>query len=180
MMQDSLLLPWRTLSQNATLGAELLGIAGEQASAECIELFRQLGLQGTDGCLPEHASGGMQRRAALVRALLCKPSLLLLDEPFANLDFDVKLQAQRCLLRCHGNSNMAIVLVTHDVEDAISLADRVLVLNVKPTSVKTSVVIERVNNHRDPAADRGTLAFRNYYQRILEDLRYFNDAPGNE
>ena len=175
MMQDSVLLPWRTLWQNALLAAEVVDSEIDVARDRCQTLFSQLNLYEARNILPDEASGGMLRRAALVRALLTKPRLLLLDEPFAGLDFDIKLRAQRVLLRQYASTVMSIVLVTHDIEDAIVLADRVVVLSEKPTVVKTEFEIDRDTEDRDPFRSRTSAWFTTQFRRAVKELRYLRD-----
>ena len=175
MMQDSVLLPWRTLWQNALLAAEVVDSESDTAKDRCQVLFSQLNLYQARNVLPDEASGGMLRRAALARALLTQPRLLLLDEPFAGLDFDIKLRAQRVLLREYASTAMSIVLVTHDIEDAIVLADRVVVLSEKPTVVKTEFEIDRGADDRDPFRSRASAWFTTQFRRAVKELRYLRD-----
>ena len=175
MMQDSVLLPWRTLWQNALLAAEVIDREVDAARDRCQVLFSQLNLYEGRNALPDEASGGMLRRASLARALLTQPRLLLLDEPFAGLDFDIKLRAQRVLLRQYASTVMSIVLVTHDIEDAIVLADRVVVLSEKPTVVKTQFEIDRGADDRDPFRSRTSEWFTAQFRRAVEELRYLRD-----
>lgn len=177
MMQDSLLLPWKTLWDNAMLGGIISGGDVCALTSRCEELFRELDLTGARNLLPEEASGGMLRRVALIRSLACLPNILLLDEPFANLDFDVKLRAQRCLLK-YRRAGITVVLVTHDVEDAIILADRVIVLSPMPAMIKSTFDIPLSLEERDPVRARTTPAFNAIFSAICRDLRYL-EPNGN-
>lgn len=175
MMQDSLLLPWFTLWENALLGARLSGANSEWLHDRCDELFEELDLSNAKHILPDEASGGMVRRVALIRILACNAKILLLDEPFANLDFDVKLRAQRCLLR-YREPDSTIILVTHDIEDAIVLSDRVVVLSTKPTTIKAEFKTTSTSTERDPLMGRATQSFNNLFADICGQLHYL-DGP---
>ena len=143
MMQEALLLPWRTLVHNAALGMEVVGHARIDTHAVLTSYFRAFDLAEAEGVYPQAASGGMKQRVALIRTLLTEPSVLLLDEPFASLDFDVKLKIQKLLLNYHRKNGTAILLVTHDIEDAIALSDEVIVFSDKPAMIKAVIPIER-------------------------------------
>jgi NitT/TauT family transport system ATP-binding protein len=175
MMQDSLLLPWRTLEQNALLGAEIT----ESAATARASLFRYLqafGVWNEREKYPAAASGGMKQRIALARTLLVEPSLLLLDEPFANLDFDIKLAVQGTLLRDHAERQTSMLWVTHDIEDAIALSDHIVVLSDKPTTIKAEMDVELGLPAHDPIAARKSPRFREYFAEIWEHLRYVTNG----
>jgi len=176
MMQDSLLLPWRTLWKNAMLGAEIVGVDPKMAEKECAAFFEELGLNEARSYLPAMTSGGMARRAAFIRTLVAGPAILLLDEPFSGLDYDIKIRTQRLLLREQQRAGWGILLVTHDIEDAIALADRLLVLSEKPTFVKREFSIDRGGGDQDPLQIRSSESFGRHFAEVLSELRYLNDA----
>jgi NitT/TauT family transport system ATP-binding protein len=132
MLQEALLLPWRTLEQNAVLGLEIL--TRRRSNAD--DWLRKAGLEGAGSLLPDAASVGMRQRVAFIRTLLCEPSLLLLDEPFASVDLETKLRLQHELITDFRRKDRSVVLVTHDVEDAVALSDRVLVLSGRPATIR--------------------------------------------
>ncbi len=176
MMQDSLLLPWRTLWKNAMLGAEIVGLDPQKAGEECTAFFEELGLSEARSYLPAVTSGGMARRTALIRTLVAGPAVVLLDEPFSGLDYDIKIRTQRLLLRQQQRAGWGVLLVTHDIEDAIALADRLLVLSGKPTYVKREFPISRGDGERDPLKIRSSESFARQFAEVLTELRYLNDA----
>lgn len=175
MMQDDLLLPWRTLEQNLTLGLEVL--KGNQAKKTDLlrNFIEDFDLDGYEDYLPESLSGGMKQRTALIRTLACKPDLLLLDEPFSNLDFDIKLKIQRNILAYSHQNDSTVVLVTHDIEDAIALSDNVIVLSDKPTQVKSNLSIDLSLDKKDPVEARKSAKFREYFILIWDELKYLDN-----
>jgi len=174
MMQDSLLLPWRTLEHNATLGCEITG--GKPWDARTVaELFGTFGLAPFRHHLPDTASAGMRQRVALIRTLLLGSNVLLLDEPFSNLDYDIKLLVQRYLLNYQRTAEATICLVTHDIDDAIALSDRVVILSDQPTTVKAELSIGLGLTDKDPVKARKSDRFRDYFVEIISHLKYLND-----
>ncbi len=117
----------------------------------------------------------MKQRVALIRTLLTEPSVLLLDEPFASLDFDVKLKIQKLLLNYHRKNGTAILLVTHDIEDAIALSDEVIVFSDKPAMIKAVIPIDVGLGKRDPIEARKSPRFTEYFTRIWDEIKYLDD-----
>ncbi len=130
MMQQDFLLPWRTVMDNILLPLELgkKKPIHSQVRQDVTILLQSMGLQGKENCFPDELSGGMKQRVALARALICKPTLLLLDEPFGSLDVLLREQLYTLLHRICQTFNTTFLLVTHDFHDAIALADRILLL----------------------------------------------------
>lgn len=131
MMQEDLLLPWRTVIDNVTLAAELglKGLSKAQLHDEAQQLLREVGLEGWEKMLPDQLSGGMRQRVALARALLQNRPLLFLDEPFGSLDVSLREQLYGLLRDVQKRHSLTLMLVTHDFRDAVSLADRILLLS---------------------------------------------------
>jgi len=175
MLQDSLLLPWRTLSENAMLGSEIFNKHRVKSSKELDEYFALFDLADSKNSYPAVSSGGMKRRVALIRTLLTEPSLLLLDEPFVDLDFDIRPKIQRRLIRYFEKRNTTIVLVTHDIEDAVALGDIVIVLSEKPTTIKSQIKIELGISRKDPVEARKSPKFRDYFVHIWDELKYLDN-----
>jgi NitT/TauT family transport system ATP-binding protein len=175
MMQDSLLLPWRTLAENALLGLEVASgktVINRKLVNKCLTAFD---LTEASNIYPENASGGMKQRVALARTLLTMPSVLLLDEPFSSLDFDVKLKVQRYLLDYQRSAGTTILLVTHDIEDAIALSDEVIVLSSRPARVKAVIAIDLGTQKRDPIEARKSPRFTEFFSRIWDEIKYLTD-----
>ena len=132
MHQIDLLLPWRNVLSNATLGLEIAGIPRNEADAKATELAERFGIADFLNAYPATLSGGMRQRVALLRAVLPDRDVLLLDEPFKALDAITRAELQRWLSDVLDRTNRATVMVTHDVEEALMLGDRVLVMSPRP------------------------------------------------
>jgi len=132
MLQKDLLLPWRTVMGNVILGPELSGMNRETAREEALRLLPQFGLEGFEDSYPATLSGGMRQRAALLRTFLCRRKTMLLDEPFGALDALTRRQLQQWLLQVWSGFRQTIIFVTHDVDEAVYLADRVYVMTARP------------------------------------------------
>ena len=136
MQQKDLLLPWRSVLDNAILGLELRGVPRSQARRRALELTESFGLKGFEGQYPFALSGGMRQRAAFLRTMLLGQDLVLLDEPFGALDALTRVQMQEWLLELWDSMSSTIVLITHDVDEALLVSDRVYVLTARPGRVK--------------------------------------------
>jgi ABC-type nitrate/sulfonate/bicarbonate transport system ATPase subunit len=141
MRQRDLLLPWRTAVGNAALALEVAGVGRRRAEAIARDRFPAFGLAGFESAYPSQLSGGMRQRVAFLRTVLAARSLLLLDEPFGALDALTRSTSQSWLLDLWERQRQAILLVTHDVEEAVFLADRVVVLSPRPGRIVREVAI---------------------------------------
>ncbi|MGC8873321.1 MAG: ABC transporter ATP-binding protein [Chloroflexia bacterium] len=141
MPQRDLLLPWRNVLDNVVLGPEIAGVPREKAYEEARQLLPLFGLQGFERNLPSTLSGGMRQRAALLRTFLCHRDVLLLDEPFGALDALTRAEMQSWLLDVWERFRHTILFVTHDVEEAVFLSDRVYVLTPRPATVSLELPI---------------------------------------
>jgi NitT/TauT family transport system ATP-binding protein len=142
MPQQDLLFPWRTVLDNTTLGLEVAGMRRRAARERARPLFAEFGLDGFEGVRPEELSGGMRQRAALLRTVVQERPVLLLDEPFGALDALTRTEMQVWLSRMRARFDWTVLLVTHDVREAVLLADRVVVLAPRPTSVRRVVTVD--------------------------------------
>jgi ABC-type nitrate/sulfonate/bicarbonate transport system ATPase subunit len=151
MPQRDLLLPWRSALANAALALECAGVGKAEARREAQPLFERFGLGGFEGARPYELSGGMRQRVALARTFLAGRPLLLLDEPFASLDQITRGSLQEWLAEALREEPRTVVLVTHDVQEAIYLADRVAVMSPRPGRIvaQLEVPIERPRPRRD-------------------------------
>jgi ABC-type nitrate/sulfonate/bicarbonate transport system ATPase subunit len=139
MPQDDLLMPWRTTLDNVTLGLELAGVARREARARARVELGRFGLEGFERHWPRTLSGGMRQRAALLRTFLAGRDVLLLDEPFGALDALTREELREWLLEVWESDRKTILLVTHDVEEAVFLADRVYVMSARPGRIRAVV-----------------------------------------
>jgi NitT/TauT family transport system ATP-binding protein len=134
------------------------------------EQFMRFDLAGATNVSPAAASGGMKQRVAMIRTLLTQPSVLLMDEPFSSLDFDVKLKIQRLLIEYHQEGKTTII-VTHDIEDAIALADKIIVLSMNPATVKKVIQADLGLARRDPVEARKSPAFAHWFTVIWDEMK---------
>jgi NitT/TauT family transport system ATP-binding protein len=143
VFQQASLLPWRTVLGNVVYGLELQGrVSKSSRTASGREFIRLVGLAGFEDAFPTELSGGMQQRVNLARALATDPEMLLLDEPFAALDAQTREFMQRELLRIWGETRKTALFITHDIKEAIYLADRVMVFSRRPGRLKACVEID--------------------------------------
>lgn len=152
MFQEHALYPWLTLQQNVAMALELQKVSKKQALKEASEWLEKVQLKGFDHYYPHQVSGGMRQRAAIARAFITKPEILLLDEPFGALDALTRMTLQdelRNLIREH---QPTVLLVTHDVDEALFLADRVFVFSQRPTTVLKEVELAHLPKTHDLAA----------------------------
>jgi ABC-type nitrate/sulfonate/bicarbonate transport system ATPase subunit len=169
MPQRDVLLPWRTILENATLGLEVAGVAKGEARQRAVELLPRFGLEGFGNHYPAALSGGMRQRAAFLRTVLANQPVLLLDEPFGALDALTRRAMQEWLLDLWNELNRTIIMVTHDVEEALLLADRVAVMTARPGRIK---LVERVHLPRPRnSAMIGEPEFVQQKLQILSALR---------
>ena len=136
MQQKDLLMPWRTVLDNAILGLEINGVPRPEARNRALELVDAFGLRGFERHFPYTLSGGMRQRAAFLRTVLVGRDVMLLDEPFGALDSITRVQMQEWLMELWSSLAKTIVLVTHDVDEALLLSDRVYVLTSRPGKVR--------------------------------------------
>jgi NitT/TauT family transport system ATP-binding protein len=170
MLQKDLLLPWRTAIANVKLGMEIRHVPKAEANKRARALLDQLGLHGFADNYPSTLSGGMRQRVALARTLVNDPDVLLLDEPFAALDFQTKLLIESDTVNLVRDSGKSVLLITHDIEEAVSMADRVLVLTHRPTRLKAAYDIELDGAPADMIVARESTGFGDYVRQIWSDL----------
>ncbi len=141
VFQEFGLLPWRTVLANVELGLELKGVAASLRRARAMELIGMAGLQGFESHYPHELSGGMKQRVGLARALATDPEVLLMDEPFAALDAQTRDLMQAELLQIWDRAKKTVIFVTHSIEEAAYLSDRVIVMSARPGRVKDAIKI---------------------------------------
>lgn len=169
MPQRDLLLPWLSALDNAALALRIAGVPRQEARARACDHFERLGLAGFEGSRPDELSGGMRQRVAFLRTLMAGRPVLLLDEPFASLDAITRAEMQSWLAGVLGPDKHTVVLVTHDVEEALYLSDRVLVLSARPARVADRIEIE-APRAADRAAAVTSPGFTGLRERALRSL----------
>ena len=142
MTQQDHLLPWRTVAGNIAVPLEIRNIGRKTTEARVNELLTLVGLEGFGEQYPSKISGGMRKRVALARLLAATPETILMDEPFAALDAQMRLNLQAELLRLCARFGTTVLFVTHDVDEAVALADRCVVLGPRPTSIKQIITVD--------------------------------------
>ncbi|OZC93507.1 ABC transporter [Rhodococcus sp. 06-412-2C] len=141
MPQKDLLFPWRSVLDNTTLGLEVQGVSKKDARARARELFPVFGLDGYESARPSELSGGMRQRAALLRTVVQGRSVLLLDEPFGALDSLTRSDMQSWLQQVWSEFRWTVLMITHDIREAVYLSDRVVVLSPRPAHVRRQVEV---------------------------------------
>jgi NitT/TauT family transport system ATP-binding protein len=163
--QQAKLLPWKTLRENVELPLLLRQVAPKEREQRCRDIIASVGLTGFERYFPHQLSGGMQKRASIARTLIYRPELILMDEPFGALDAQTRMFMQDDLQRLSGTEGSTILFVTHDLTEAILLADNVVVLSRRPARVKADLAIDlpRPRNVFEPFRTQG---FTDTYDRL--------------
>ncbi len=170
MLQKDHLFEWRTVYQNVILGLELTNSLTEKNTAYVLKLLKDYGLDSFKDKKPSELSGGMRQRAALIRTMAIHPDLLLLDEPFSALDFQTRLCVSADIANIIRKTGKTALLITHDLSEAITLADRVIVLSKRPACVKCEMSILYEISRENPLAIRATSAYQEYFNQLWEVL----------
>jgi NitT/TauT family transport system ATP-binding protein len=172
MLQKDLLLPWRSVLGNVMLGLEVRGDEPKAARERALALIGRYGLAGFESARPRALSGGMRQRVALMRTLALDPQAILLDEPFSALDFQTRLVLQGEVKRIIREQNKAAILVTHDIGEAIAMADRVLVLTRRPGTIKSvhTIQLGEAAHSNDPGALRRSAEFNAHFDTLWQEL----------
>ena len=170
MLQKDHLFPWRDILSNVSLGLEIQNRLTPKTTARLKEMLSAYGLEGFEHARPSELSGGMRQRAALIRTLVLEPELLLLDEPFSALDYQTRLQVGDDIGQIIRNEGKSALLVTHDLSEAISLADRVIVLSSRPATIRQTIPLIFRLEHDTPLKRRSTPEFKNYFNLIWKEL----------
>lgn len=170
MLQKDHLLEWRSIYRNVLLGLEIRKEITPQKLDLIEEMLHTYGLDKFRNARPSQLSGGMRQRAALIRTLALKPDLLLLDEPFSALDYQTRLNVSDDIGRILKKEHKPAILVTHDISEAISMADRVLILSARPATIKKEVSILFEMEDRTPLSARNAPEFKSYFQSIWKEL----------
>ena len=172
MLQHDHLFEWRTVYRNVVLGPEINGSLNEETKHRAKEMLKQYGLAQFSSSKPSELSGGMRQRAALIRTLLLDPELLLLDEPFSALDYQTRLNVSDDIGQIIRDSGKTALLVTHDLSEAVSLADRIIILSERPARVSDIMPVAFSLENDTPLGRRNAPEFKNYFNRIWKELNH--------
>ncbi|MCI6025849.1 MAG: ABC transporter ATP-binding protein [Oscillospiraceae bacterium] len=170
MLQKDSLFPWRTIRRNVLLGAEIKGGGLRAAEEYADSLLKTYGLWEFRDCFPGQLSGGMRQRAALIRTLAVRPQLLLLDEAFSALDYQTRLAVADDIYSIIRREGKTAMMVTHDISEAVSLSDRVIVLTKRPAVIKSIYDIRFAAGRKSPLQCREEPEFRGYFNQIWRDI----------
>ncbi len=177
MLQRDHLFEWRTIYQNIILGLELNHSLTNENISYVLKLLKDYDLYSFKDKKPSELSGGMRQRAALIRTMAIHPDLLLLDEPFSALDFQTRLTVSADIAEIIRKTEKTALLITHDLSEAITLADRVLVLSKRPATVKCELKVKYGIDRTDPLAIRSTKEYQQYFNHLWEVLTDGTSAP---
>ncbi len=187
MLQRDHLFEWRSILSNVSLGLEIQNPrhrfpfaranaarrqTEEQNRRDLLQMLRTYGLEAFRDARPSQLSGGMRQRAALIRTMALKPDILLLDEPFSALDYQTRLEVCDDISSIIKTQKKTAVLITHDLSEAISVADRILVLTARPGRVKTILNIDFGPGAERPLERRNAPEFSNYFNQLWKELKY--------
>jgi NitT/TauT family transport system ATP-binding protein len=169
MLQKDLLLPWRTVAENVMFGVEIQGVPLQERKRRAEKLLTDFKLAEFSGHYPHQLSGGMRQRVALARTLAVDPHVLLLDEPFSAVDAQTRMVLQRDLAQTLRASQKTALLITHDLLEAVTLSDRVLVMSRRPGTIIEEIAIE-VPQRDNPIARRHDPKVNDYVNRLMDRL----------
>ena len=170
MLQHDELFEWRTIYNNVILGLEIQHMLTARTREKAHNLLDIYGLKQFENARPSELSGGMRQRAALIRTLVLDPDLLLLDEPFSALDYQTRLNVSNDIGQILRHSKKTAILVTHDLSEAISLADRVITLSSRPATISNIVPIQFELDEDTPLHRRNAPEFKQYFNEIWKEL----------
>ena len=170
MLQKDSWLEWRNIYNNVMFGLEIGHKKTKENEAYVIELLKKYGLYDFKNKYPTQLSGGMRQRAALIRTLAIKPNILLLDEAFSALDYQTRIMVTNDIYEILKNENITALIVTHDISEAISMSDRVIVLTKRPAVVKNIHTIDFEMENRNPINCRESPKFSKYFDTIWKEL----------
>jgi NitT/TauT family transport system ATP-binding protein len=169
MLQKDLLLPWRTVVENVMFGVEIQGLPVKERQRRAATLLANFKLAEFSEHYPHQLSGGMRQRVALARTLAVDPHVLLLDEPFSAVDAQTRMVLQRDLAQTLKQANKTALLITHDLAEAVTLSDRVLVMSRRPGTIIGEIAID-LPHRDDPIARRRDTKFNDYVAQLMDRL----------
>ncbi len=170
MLQQDHLLEWRSIWKNVLLGPEITKTMSPEKEALAERLLKDYGLYRFKDKKPGELSGGMKQRAALIRTMVMEPALLLLDEPFSALDYQSRLMVSADIGSIIRKSGITAILITHDLSEAISLADRILIMTKRPATIKKDIPVQLTMTENSPLAARSAPEFNNLFTFLWKEI----------
>lgn len=170
MLQHDHLFEWRTIYQNVILGLQINHQLTPDKLANVDKLLKEYGLYKFKDKKPSELSGGMKQRAALIRTLVLEPEILLLDEPFSALDYQTRLSVSSDICSIIRSAGKTALLITHDLSEAISLADRIIVLSKRPATIKCDIPVQLTLTDQTPLASRNAPEFKGYFNKLWKEI----------
>ena len=171
MLQQDCLFPWLTIFDNCCIGLKIENKLTKENKEYVKNLLYTYGLKDFINSYPNSLSGGMRQRVALIRTLAIKPDILLLDEPFSALDYQSRLAVCDDVYRIIKKEKKTIIMITHDIAEAISMADRIVILTGRPAMVK-KIMDVKITNSSTPINNRKCVEFSKYYESIWKELDF--------
>ena len=170
MLQKDYLLEWRSIFKNVILGLEIQHKLTPENIQKAHQYLNQYGLSSFENAKPSELSGGMRQRAALIRTLLIEPDLLLLDEPFSALDYQTRLLVSDDIGQIIRSEKRSAILVTHDLSEAISMSDMVVILTARPGSIKALIPLAFHLENDTPLNRRNSSEFKEYFDIVWKEV----------
>lgn len=177
MLQHDHLFEWRTIYKNVILGLEINHMLTPEKLELVTKLLKDYDLYKFRDKKPSELSGGMKQRAALIRTLVMEPDILLLDEPFSALDYQTRLSVSSDICSIIRSTGKTALLITHDLSEAISLAERILVLSRRPATVKCDIPVHLTLTNNSPLASRNAPEFKDYFNLLWKEISDENYRP---
>lgn len=169
MLQNDTLFPWLNILDNCLIGLKVKKEITKENKEKVTNLLKKYGLKDFIKKYPNSLSGGMRQRVALIRTLAINPDILLLDEPFSALDYQTRLKVSDDVWKIIKKEKKTTIMITHDIAEAISMSDRVIVLTERPSKVKKEYII-KMKNKSTPINNRNNEEFKYYYDKIWKDI----------
>lgn len=170
MLQHDHLFEWRSIYRNVILGLEINHLLTKENEEKVNQMLIDYGLEHFKEKRPSELSGGMRQRAALIRTLALNPEILLLDEPFSALDYQTRLSVSDDICRLIKEAGKTAILITHDLSEAISLADRIIVLSKRPGTIKKVLPVHLTVAENTPMQARNAIEFKDYFNILWKEL----------
>ncbi|WP_099160044.1 ABC transporter ATP-binding protein [Virgibacillus ndiopensis] len=178
MLQQDYLFPWKTIKENSLIGPKIGRSKTSEVENEALKMLKEVGLSNVANSYPNALSGGMRQRVALVRTLITDPKILLLDEPFSALDYQTKLKLEDLVSQLLRSYHKTAVLVTHDIGEAISMSDRILVMDSNPGSIAKIFEVPLELRNETPFLVRKHPKYQILFDRIWDELNKNESTSG--